>query len=254
MSPRSHSPRQFNQTEPPKDWLDRLAHFNLHFGRFARDAGGVVLLAVALMSLLALWHVTQGLLLTPWAELLSRWFGWGSYFIIFGIGFAGLVLLGRQTGRWSVGRVVWLELAALLSLGLLAVIGGNSLDRAEHGMDGGQIGWGITALLSMGATQAGGTLILIAAWLLAVAGGFGLWSYAEAWLLRLAGEAPPVVAEPAVSPVETEAPVVEKPGRSKSKRRSLSRSRLSSAPRCAPRKRKMKNPSRPLRAMRPCRR
>ncbi len=211
MSPRARPPRQFNQTEPSNDWLDRLAHFNLHFGRFARDAGGVVLLAVALMSLLALWHVTQGLLLTPWADLLSRWFGWGSYFIIFGIGFAGLVLLRRQTGRWSIGRVVWLELAALLTLGLLAIIGGNSLDRAEQGMDGGQIGWGITKLLSMGVTQLGGTLILIAAWLLAVASGFGLWAYVEAWLLRLAGETPPVVVEPAVPSVENEASVVEKP-------------------------------------------
>jgi S-DNA-T family DNA segregation ATPase FtsK/SpoIIIE len=174
--------------------------------------GGVFLLASALMSLLALWHVTQGLLLTPWADLLTHWFGWGSYFIIFGIGFAGLVLLGRQTGRWSIGRVVWLELASLLTLGLLAVIGGNSIDRAELGLDGGQIGWGITKLLSMLVTPIGGTLILIAAWLLAVASGFGLWAYVEAWLMRLAGEAPPVVVEQPliVEPAQEELPL-EKP-------------------------------------------
>jgi len=216
MSPRAHPPRQFEKTEPSNDWLDRLARFNLHFGRFARDVGGVSLLALALMSLLALWDVTQGLLLTPWADLLARWFGWGSYFIIFGIGFAGLVLLGRQTGRWSIGRVVWLELASLLSLGLLAVIGGNSLDRAELGMDGGQIGWGITKLLSL--LPVGGTAILIVAWLLAVASGFGLWAFVEAWLLRLAGEAPPVVEQPVSDPVQEELPVV-KPARNQAQKK-----------------------------------
>ncbi len=211
MSPRARPPRQFKQTEPPSNnWLDRLARFNQRFGRFARDAGGVFLLAVTLLSLLALWGVTQGILLTPWADLLARWFGWGSYLIILGIGFAGLVLLGWQTGRWSIGRVVWLELAALLTLGLLAAIGGNSLDRAELGLDGGQIGWGITKLLSILATPIGGTLILIAAWLLALAGGFGLWTYVEAWLLRLAGETPPIVAGPTKPSVKNELPVVEK--------------------------------------------
>ena len=76
MSPHARLPRQFKQTEPSNDWLDRLARFNLHFGRFVRDVGGVFLLVAALLSLLALWGFTQGILLTPWAELLSRWFGW----------------------------------------------------------------------------------------------------------------------------------------------------------------------------------
>ena len=75
------------QVQPPQnDWLDRLARFNLHFGRFLRDTVGVLLLALALMSVLALWNATQGLLLTPWAILLKTWFGWGSYLVIFGIG------------------------------------------------------------------------------------------------------------------------------------------------------------------------
>ncbi len=201
MPRRSRTPRHFEQAEPPtSNWLDRLARFNLHFGRFARDAGGVFLLALALMSLLALWRITGGVLLTPWATLLSTWFGWGSYLIILALGFGGFVLLRPPTGRWSLGRLVWLELASLLTLGLLAVIGGNSLDRAEAGMDGGLVGWGISKLLWMSAGPVGGTLILFIAWLLTVMSGFGLWAVLETQLLRLAGEAPPPVAEAAPPP------------------------------------------------------
>jgi len=42
------------------DWLDRLARFDQHFGRFVREALGVLLIAVALMSLLALGGFTRG--------------------------------------------------------------------------------------------------------------------------------------------------------------------------------------------------
>ena len=77
--PKSSHPRkrQYEQAEPPaprNDWLERLASFNLHFGRFVRDAAGVILIAFALMSLLAVWSFTdgslqisrqQGVLLTP---------------------------------------------------------------------------------------------------------------------------------------------------------------------------------------------
>lgn len=41
-------------SEVRDDWLDRLARFNQHFGRFLRDAVGVLLIAFALMSFLAL--------------------------------------------------------------------------------------------------------------------------------------------------------------------------------------------------------
>ena len=48
-------PKPFHQMEEPgNDWLDRLMWFNLHFGRFARDALGVILVAFGLIMLLAL--------------------------------------------------------------------------------------------------------------------------------------------------------------------------------------------------------
>jgi hypothetical protein len=42
------------ESEVSGDWLDRLAGFDQHFGRFVRDTAGVLLIAAALMTLLAL--------------------------------------------------------------------------------------------------------------------------------------------------------------------------------------------------------
>src|SRR5574337_439250 len=156
------SRRRFQQGSP-NDWLDRLARFNLHFGRFLRDALGVLLIALAMMSLLVLWGLTGGKLLTPLSSLLSTWFGWGSYLILFAMGYGGFALIRRQGRPLSWGRLLSLELASLLTLGLLAIFGGNSLVRADAGMDGGRLGWGIAYLLGqrVGMTWSGVILFVL---------------------------------------------------------------------------------------------
>jgi len=185
--PKHSNPPHTYEPELREDWLDRLARFNQHFGRFVRDGLGVLLIAAALMSFLALRGYTQGALLTPWASLLSLWFGWGSYLIVIAISYAGLALLLQDKTFLGWGRVFALELAAFLTLGLLAAMGGNSLLRAETGADGGRIGWGLVTLFwRAGGTW--GTLLLFVAWLLALMSGFNVWSLLERWLLKLAGE------------------------------------------------------------------
>jgi S-DNA-T family DNA segregation ATPase FtsK/SpoIIIE len=47
------------------------------------------------------------------------------------------------------------EIGAIISLLLVSVIGGSSLERAEAGLDGGRIGWGLSALIQLGLEQAG---------------------------------------------------------------------------------------------------
>jgi S-DNA-T family DNA segregation ATPase FtsK/SpoIIIE len=170
------------------DWLDRLARFNLHFGRFLRDALGTALIALAFMALLAIWGVTKGVLLTPLSSFLSIWLGWGTYLLVSGMAYGGVTLIRRHSATFSWGRVWLLEIAAFLSLGLLSLLGGNSLVRADAGMDGGRLGWGIAFLLSRALGWVGGAVLLIAAWLLAASSGFGLWSMLEHWLSRLAAE------------------------------------------------------------------
>lgn len=213
--------RRYQQGQPSNDWLDRLARFNLHFGRYFRDVFGVLFLAIALMSLLALWGWTRGVLLSPWAGVLAVWLGWGSYLLIAGLGYAGFALLRRDGWSLSWGRVLCLELASLLTLGLLSVLGGNSLVQADAGMYGGRLGWGIAYLLSLlPFGMIWGGVLLFILWLLFAATGFGLWSNLETWLLHLAGE----TAEVAVPTVEKEAaePSKESPSNTPRKKKTPS--------------------------------
>lgn len=189
------SNRRYPNEEPPprSDWLERLASFNTQFGRFLRDAAGVALIAFAVMAFLALWGWTDGLLLTPIAVFLRLWFGWGSLLVLFGIVYAGFVLLQRDQAEIHWGRILTLELASLLTLGLFALFSGNDLFRAESGMDGGRLGWGIVRLLWQTLGKIPGSLVLFLLWALAAATGFGLWAKLEAWLSKIAGDEAPVI-------------------------------------------------------------
>ena len=182
---------RYQQVPPSNDWLDRLTRFNLHFGRFLRDAFGIFLIAIALMSLLSLWGLTGGVLLTPWSTFLASWFGWGSYLIILAIAFGGLSLIRRDINRLGWGRLLTLEIASLLTLGLLSILGGNSLVRAEAGQDGGRLGWGLAYLFGRIVGPSWYGIILFGVWLLVVLTGFGFWSILESWLIKLAGETSP---------------------------------------------------------------
>jgi S-DNA-T family DNA segregation ATPase FtsK/SpoIIIE len=128
----------------------RLADFLAHFARFIWDIAGIFCLALALMTLLALvapdW--TSGLL-TRWGDFLRDWFGWGAFWVALLVGLLGVQIFRRRTdissaGFW--GRFVFLELAAFASLGLLAALGGVDVLRAEAGLDGGRLGWGLAEL------------------------------------------------------------------------------------------------------------
>ncbi len=193
--------RKYAQEEMPSQngWLERIARFNLHFGRYLREAAGVILIAFALMCLLTILGFTnhqtnqnnpvkQAVVLVAIASGLTTWFGWGSLLVIFGIGYSGYFLLRRDTIRIQWGRLIGLELASLLTLGLLAAFGGNDLLRAETGEDGGRLGWGLITLLWGSMGEGWGSIVLFLLWVFAVMTGFGLWSKLEAWLLQIAGE------------------------------------------------------------------
>jgi S-DNA-T family DNA segregation ATPase FtsK/SpoIIIE len=183
-------------SEPAGDWLDRLAGFRQHFGRFAGDIFGVLLIALAIMTLLARLGYTSGALLTPWNGFLSLWFGWGTYLIALWIGYGGFSLLRRGERLLGWMRLFALEIASLLTLGLFAALGGNSVLQAEAGNYGGRIGWGLTALFWRYLGEAGGTTAMFALWLLALMSGFNLWTRIEQWLAKVAEENPPLEAAP----------------------------------------------------------
>jgi len=212
-SPRAQPPknepkkrwRLFHQEEPTRDWADRLAHLNLQFGRFARDVAGVLLMALSAMSILGLVGASKdALLLSPWVAFLSIWFGWGSYLIALSIGFVGFSLLRREQTAQFYNRFVASEFALLISLGLLAAIGGNAIERAEAGMDGGRVGWGLAYLAWSLAGKFWGSLTLTILWLATLMSVFGIWSKVEKWLMGLAGEPLPPKSSVELAPQQAE--------------------------------------------------
>ena len=130
---KSPEPQSVYESEASDDWLDRYARFEQHFGRFVRDTLGVVLIAGALMTLLAMRGYTRGVLLTPWVDWLLLWFGWGAYLVVILMMYAGYAFLRRSTTPLPWGRLFALEIAACLTLGLLAAIHGDALptERGE---------------------------------------------------------------------------------------------------------------------------
>jgi S-DNA-T family DNA segregation ATPase FtsK/SpoIIIE len=123
----------------------------MHFTRFAGDIGGVLILALAMMTLLALLapSLTSGLL-ALWAGFLRRWMGWGAYWVPVLGGLFGLWLFRRRIAPVAAGfwmRFVFLELAAFASLALLTVLNGMDAFQAGQGQGGGGIGWGLAELV-----------------------------------------------------------------------------------------------------------
>jgi S-DNA-T family DNA segregation ATPase FtsK/SpoIIIE len=134
--------------------VDFLVRVWLRFERFAWDLGGVLVLAISLMTLLGLLapEIMGGSLLTMWIIFLRRWLGWGSFFVVIaGVSFGLLLLRRRMDGgleiRWK--RIFIFEGAAFSALTLFTLSGQHSLVRAEAGLDGGLVGWGLTELLGM---------------------------------------------------------------------------------------------------------
>ncbi len=173
-----------------KTFGDDLSDLWIRFSRFGWDLLGVALIAAALLTLLALFGLTQGTFISPWGEVLKKWTGNGSYLIALALGILGWAVLSRRTSRpvqLRIGQVLALEGLIFAVMALLAVLGGFSLDRAEAGLDGGVIGWGLARLLYQILPVPWGTIFLIGLTFLLLLGGSGLdrWLYRrlEAWAL-----------------------------------------------------------------------
>ena len=121
------------------------------FQRLTLDIAGVLTLSLALMTLLALLKLTGGTLLTWWASFLQSFLGWGSLLVVLLATFVGLLMI-RQN-RDDIAKIPWrrifaLEAAAFAAIALLTLIGGATVERAEQGLDGGLVGWGLIEFFS----------------------------------------------------------------------------------------------------------
>jgi DNA segregation ATPase FtsK/SpoIIIE, S-DNA-T family len=138
--------------QPARGWVDQLADFWLHFGRFGWDIAGVILLVFALVSLLGWIGLTKGQAITLWVGLLKYGFGWGTFFPILFLGLLGLLALRRRFDVFSsldLKKVLALEGFSFCVLALITLFGGMSLENATHGQDGGVVGWGLARLFTL---------------------------------------------------------------------------------------------------------
>ncbi len=182
--------------DPPqeKEFLERLSNWWLHFDRFGWDALGILFIAFTLLTLVGLLGWTSGAVLTPWIQLLTRWMGWGRYLVVIVLGLLGLVALRWRLSRSlqiNLGKVLAVEAAAFIVLALLSIMGGESLSRAESGLDGGVIGWGLATVIESFLPVPWSTGLLVLLLVLSVFYGFGLIALVfhlyEKWLFAGTG-------------------------------------------------------------------
>ncbi|MBX3045508.1 MAG: hypothetical protein KF698_00775 [Anaerolineales bacterium] len=176
-----------NQAPPQRSLWERVGWLQGGPADYVSDVVGVLLIALALITILGLLGLTGGAWLTPWVGLWRRWLGWGSVLVVIGLGLAGWQLMQRRRlgGSLSPARLISFEIAVFASLGLLSLVTGLSLEEAEAGRAGGLIGWGLAEGLHLLLDT------LLPSWLalgitglvfFAVAALGGLWAFSQvAW-------------------------------------------------------------------------
>jgi len=113
----------------------------------------LVVVAVGVITLLALFRVTRGRWADTWVDLLRRWFGWGVYPAAVAILLAGLLWLQHHLDsslKWRWRPFVGAELVFFGLLALTHTIFGKSdqWGLVEAGWGGGLIGWAVSIMLS----------------------------------------------------------------------------------------------------------
>ncbi|HJS29196.1 MAG TPA: hypothetical protein VJ768_06220, partial [Anaerolineales bacterium] len=188
---RSGKPEGQGSGKPPANGTGGVSFLNLlgRFRRFFSDALGIFLIALAVMTLLAIFDLTGGSVLGVWSQNLRLSLGWGSILFVGVLAYSGYLLLNprkRHLKEINWGRIMALEVAGFSFLILLAVIGGQSIDRAEVGLDGGVVGWGLAEFFTqlLGPVWWAVVVALVFVWSLAVGlGASGRFSRsARVWL------------------------------------------------------------------------
>jgi S-DNA-T family DNA segregation ATPase FtsK/SpoIIIE len=118
---------------------------------YLEDLGALLLLAVAVLSALGLAGMTRGVLIDRVTQLLWSWMGYGAVALPLLLVLSAILVYRRRVGygmQIDWWRIIFFELGFVGLLAFLSVLDGLSLPRAEAGMGGGLIGWGIGTLLA----------------------------------------------------------------------------------------------------------
>ena len=183
--------------EPP-NLSDRPAPFDSggsdRLSRFGRDFTGIALGAFALLTLLALTGKAGGTWLLNWNRFLRLWLGQGAYLVAAAAGLGSIFALVhsvRPAKPWRLGRILALEGLGFTVLALLALFGGSLIERAENGLDGGLVGWGLVTLLdSLHLPDGFSSIILMVLFVYFLAASLGAGGALERWASRqISGQA-----------------------------------------------------------------
>jgi len=145
-----------------------------------RDALGLLLIAVGLVTLLTLLGINTGSLIQAWAGLLRRGLGVGAFLVgVLLIGFGLPVLLGRlpSFSRATFIRIICGEIAfvAFLALTHNFALNQNPYELMQDGSGGGMVGWVLSEALWRALGASGDSVSLLtqvvslAIWLAALA-------------------------------------------------------------------------------------
>ena len=131
-------------------WISILERLKKRF----EDIGAIVSASLALLTILGLLGLTKGALIDAWTTFIRRWLGWGVWVIPIMLGSLSYVLVRRRQKKnvniaWH--KVIAAELFIIGLLVILAILGGMSdrmsISRAEEGIGGGLIGWGLATVI-----------------------------------------------------------------------------------------------------------
>lgn len=136
--------------------------------RFRGEVAGLLLIALALVTLFGILSVSQGTITATWLNLLFLAFGYGAYVTPFGFGAIGLWLILKSIGREpeiEPEKPVGVAVLFLLGLAVLHMLPSAVSPRAlaASGNGGGYLGWVLSQALIRGLGGVG-------AWIVAIAG------------------------------------------------------------------------------------
>lgn len=179
--------------------LEGVGRAMMRLERYGRDVAGILLLVLGLLTLLVLLGLTSGSFISPFGYWLKRWLGVASYPLAVITTIAGVSLLRSnpaQNRRFPLERILAWEGLIFTTMAFLALLGGASVERAEAGLDGGVIGWGLAYLLGhfLPLPWSSLLLVLLGVWFLSSATGFHYWAgqRIQAWIDSLPVEMPAV--------------------------------------------------------------